>query len=215
MTRVKICGITRMEDAQHAVACGAEMLGFNFYRRSPRYIDPECAAEITSSVPPTVETVGVFVNEQSPDRVRQLATIAGISSVQLHGEETPDFCAALSDLHVIKALRVGDEFNMREVAAYADCRILLDSATPAFGGSGAKFDWEIAREVRQQVAALILAGGLDAVSVVQAIATVQPDAVDACSLLESSPGIKDPNLVHAFIAAAHAERIRFAARSQE
>lgn len=215
MTRVKICGITRLEDAQHAVACGAEMLGFNFYSKSPRYIAPEEAAKIIASLPSTIEAVGVFVNEDNPDRVRQIAITAGLASVQLHGDEAPGFCSALADLHPIKALRVNHEFDQRIVAAYADCRILLDAATPAFGGSGKKFDWEIARAVRQQVPTLILAGGLDAQAVADAIATVHPDAVDACSLLESSPGIKDLNRVQAFIAAVHAERLRFAARSKD
>ena len=215
MTRVKICGITRLEDAQHAIACGAEMLGFNFYSKSPRYVAPEAVAKITVTLPSNIETIGVFVNEESTARVREIASTAGITSVQLHGDETPEFCAALHDLHVIKAFRAGESFTSTEVAAYADCRILLDAAAPAFGGSGTKFDWEIARAVRQQVTSLILAGGLDADSIADAIATVHPDAVDACSLLECSPGIKDPNKVQAFISAVHAERLRFAVRAKD
>jgi phosphoribosylanthranilate isomerase len=213
MTRVKICGITRLEDAQHAAACGAEMLGFNFYSKSPRYIAPETARLITASLPSNVETVGVFVNEGSPDTVRQIANLAGMTSVQLHGDESSEYCSALGDLNVIKALRVDERFNFAELARYSGCRILLDSASSAFGGSGTKFDWQIAQRVRQHVANLILAGGLDSDSVGEAIRQVTPDAVDACSLLESSAGIKDPAKVERFIAAARAAQIHRATQS--
>jgi phosphoribosylanthranilate isomerase len=213
MTRVKICGITRLEDAQHAAACGAEMLGFNFYAKSPRYVSPETARKITASLPSNIESVGVFVNEISPAEVRQIANLAGVKSVQLHGDEGPEYCAALGDLNVIKALRVDERFDLARLALYVDCRILLDSASSAFGGSGTKFDWQIAQRVRQQVASLILAGGLDSDSVGEAIRQVAPDAVDACSLLESTAGIKDSIKVERFIAAAHAERIHSATQS--
>jgi phosphoribosylanthranilate isomerase len=215
MTRVKICGITRLEDAQHAAACGAEMLGFNFYRKSPRYISPEEARKITSSLPSTVETVGVFVDETSPDAVREIANLAGVTSVQLHGDETPEYCAALEDLHVIKALRVSERFDFANLSRFSSYRILLDSPSPSFGGSGEKFDWQIARRVRTQVPRLILAGGLDSRSAEQAIQAVNPDVLDACSLLEKSPGIKDPEKVARFIAATHAERIRIAQKRAE
>jgi phosphoribosylanthranilate isomerase len=215
MTRVKICGITRLEDAQHAAACGAEMLGFNFYRKSPRYISPEEARKITSSLPSTVETVGVFVNETSPAAVREIANLAGVTSVQLHGDETPEYCASLEDLHVIKALRVSERFDFANLSRFSSYRILLDSPSPSFGGSGEKFDWQIARRVRTQVPRLILAGGLDSRSAEQAIQAVNPDVLDACSLLEKSPGIKDPEKVARFIAATHAERIRIAQKRAE
>ncbi len=210
MTRVKICGITRLEDAQHAVACGADMLGFNFYAKSPRYISPEDARKITSSLPSEIESVGVFVNEASPDVVRQMANLAGVTNVQLHGDESAEYCAALEDMRVIKAMRVDERFDFSNLAQFADYGILLDNASPAFGGSGSQFDWQIARQVRELVANLILAGGLDSSSVTEAIQMVSPDAVDACSLLERSPGIKDPEKVERFIAAVHAERIRIA-----
>jgi phosphoribosylanthranilate isomerase len=213
MTRVKICGITRLEDAQHAAACGAEMLGFNFYAKSPRYISPETARKITASLPSNVETIGVFVNEISPSEVRQIANLAGVRSVQLHGDEGPEYCAALGDLNVIKALRVDERFDFAHLSRYTVCQILLDSASPFFGGSGTKFDWQITQQVRQQVASLILAGGLDADSVGEAIRQVAPDAVDACSLLENSAGIKDSTKVQRFIATAHAQRIHSATQN--
>jgi phosphoribosylanthranilate isomerase len=215
MTRVKICGITRLEDAQHAAACGAEMLGFNFYAKSPRYIAPDDACMITASLPSNVETIGVFVNEISPDEVRQIANLTGVKSVQLHGDESPEYCAALGDLNVIKALRVDERFDLTQLVRYAGCRILLDSVSPAFGGSGTKFDWQVAQRVRQHVASLILAGGLDSDSVGEAIRQVAPDAVDACSLLESSAGIKDSVKVEQFIAAAHAGRIHNVIRNNK
>jgi phosphoribosylanthranilate isomerase len=210
MTRVKICGITKLQDALHATACGAEMLGFNFYPNSPRYIRPESAREIIASLPATVETVGVFVNEASPAVVRQLANISGIQSVQLHGNEDSQFCAALEDLNVIKVFRADDKLDVKRISNFLTYRILLDSPSTSFGGSGAKFDWQIARRVREQVPYLILAGGLNSESVTNAINTVSPDAVDACSLLESSPGIKDHQEVNRFIAVAHAINIRSA-----
>lgn len=207
MTRVKICGITRLEDALHAIACGADMLGFNFYSKSPRYVRPEAAREITASLPSNVEAIGVFVNEANPAIVRQIANIAGIRSVQLHGDESLEFCTALSDLNVIKAFRVGKNFNVAEIAKFSDYRILLDASTPDFGGSGSKCDWNIARQVREMVSAIFLAGGLDADSVGEAIRTVDPGAVDACSLLEIAPGIKDPQKVESFIAAVNRENL--------
>lgn len=210
MTNVKICGITRLEDALHAIACGADMLGFNFYSKSPRYIHPEAAREITASLPSNVETIGVFVNEADASAVRQIANISGVRSVQLHGDEPYEFCSALNDFHVIKAFRVGPKFDVAEIARFADCRILLDAAAPAFGGSGAQCDWNIARQVREQVPALFLAGGLDSATVGAAIQAVAPAAVDACSLLESSPGIKDPQKVEQFIAAVHRESLNAA-----
>ena len=212
MTHVKICGITRMDDAQHAVACGAEMLGFNFYKKSPRYIEPASARNITASLPSSVETVGVFVNETSALAVRQIANEAGVTTVQLHGDESPEFCAALADFNVIKAFRVGPDFDLSSLANYSHCRILLDAATQTFGGSGARFDWNIARHVREQLGGLILAGGLNSESVGEAIQFVDPGCVDACSLLESEPGVKDPQKVDQFIAAVQRENLREAAQ---
>jgi len=215
MTKVKICGITNIEDALHAAACGAEMLGLNFCPRSPRYIAPEAARKITASLPSSVETVGVFVNEARPDVVRRIAEAAGVGSVQLHGDEDPEFCAALMDLHVIKAIRVSGHEALSRIAAFSDCRILLDSPSEAFGGSGKTFDWEIARKVRELVPYLMLAGGLDAELVGEAVRLVRPDAVDACSLLERAPGSKDRLKVECFIAAVHDLPIRAGAKNSE
>ncbi len=180
------------------------MLGFNFYERSPRYIDPVVAASIVASVPSSVECVGVFVNEASASDVRRKAERAGVKTVQLHGDEPPEFCMALEDYRPIKALRIGSEKDLSEVSQYAGMRILLDSSSEVFGGTGRRFDWTLARKVRAEIAYLILAGGLDAQNVEQAILEVAPNAVDACSRLESIPGKKDRDEVARFIAQAHA-----------
>ena len=215
MTRVKICGITRMEDAQHAAACGAEMLGFNFYGQSPRYIAPEVAAKIVASLPANVECVGLFVNEASTEQVRRIAEIAGVRSVQLHGDESPEFCAALMDLNPIKAIRVTGEEVIAEVAQFAGTRILLDAPSQSFGGSGKTFDWNVAKKIREHCDYVMLAGGLDAANVVFAVRTVAPDAVDAVSRLESSPGIKDHDKVAKFIAMAHSVKSAAAAMDRK
>lgn len=202
MTAVKICGITRMQDAQHAVACGAEMLGFNFYRQSSRYIDPSTARAIVASVPSSVECVGVFVNE-SPEDIRSMIHMSGVRSVQLHGDESPEVCDALAEFHPIKAVRAGDSSSLAAFVAHGGARILLDTPSPELGGTGKTFDWKFVREVRAQVPFLIVAGGLDPDNVGRAIRETAADAVDACSRLESSPGIKDPKKVARFVAIAH------------
>src|SRR4051812_20503405 len=165
----KICGVNRLEDALHASACGAEMLGFNFYPKSPRYIAPERAREIIAALPRSVETVGVFVNESSPARVREIAEYAGLRSLQLHGDEDVEYCAALQDLNVIKALRVDSAFGAERVAPFSQYRILLDAPSKSYGGSGEKFDWTLVQKVRPLVKYLMLAGGLGVENVDEAL----------------------------------------------
>jgi indole-3-glycerol phosphate synthase/phosphoribosylanthranilate isomerase/anthranilate synthase/indole-3-glycerol phosphate synthase/phosphoribosylanthranilate isomerase len=201
--RVKICGITNLEDARMSVDAGADMLGFNFYRRSPRYIEPENARRIIERLPATVQSVGVFVNEENPQRVADIADIADIDIIQLHGDESPSYCQALKERRVIKAIRVDNDFSSAQVAEYQTEAILLDTFSGAArGGTGESFDWTIAKQARQLVSRLFLAGGLTPNNVARAIATVTPYAVDACSSLESAPGKKDERRVREFIAAA-------------
>src|SRR5436190_388894 len=203
MTFVKICGITNRADAEAACAAGADALGFNFYKRSPRYIEPLAAREIIARVPPTVLTFGVFVNEDEPARVAQIASAARVAGVQLHGDESPDYCAALADWHVIKALRVGPQYVPEEAARYRTHAILLDAYSPrAHGGTGLVFDWAQAQRTRALVPRLFLAGGLTPENVAAAIAAVEPFAVDVCSGVESAPGVKDVAKMRAFLAAA-------------
>ena len=201
MTLVKICGITNLEDALAAVAAGADILGFNFYKPSPRYITPQAAREIIERLPRAVLTVGVFVNEDSPEAVLDIANRAAIKALQLHGDESPDYCRELATkTHVIKTLAVSDTFNPELAQSYEVDAIMLDTRDPRLrGGTGRVFDWSIARQVSELVPKLYLAGGLSPENVADAINTVHPYAVDACSALEDRPGIKNPERMRAFV----------------
>lgn len=202
MVQVKICGITNIEDAQAAVGAGADLLGFNFYARSPRYISPHDARRIIESLPEGVQSVGVFVNEPGPAEVLRKALEACVVAAQLHGDETPEFCAALGGLQTIKALRAGPGFNVERVNLYATDAVLLDAyVADAWGGTGHTFDWSLATRAREAVKKLFLAGGLTPENVGGAVRSVRPYAVDVCSGVESSPGRKSPELMRRFVEA--------------
>ena len=202
MTKVKICGITNLEDALLSAKFGADALGFNFYSKSARYISPEKAREIVEQLPPEVLKVGVFVNE-SLESICQIAETVKLDALQLHGEETPEFAAELkakTNLEIIKAFRVSENFKPEDVLQYAVDAILLDAYSPKeHGGTGETFDWEIAKKVREIFPKMYLAGGLSQDNIAQAIYNVKPFAVDACSCLESSKGKKDLTKVSDFI----------------
>jgi phosphoribosylanthranilate isomerase len=203
MVRVKICGITNLDDALASVDAGAHALGFNFYQQSPRYIEPARARNIIEQLPPSLLCVGVFVNVPDAQQVRLTAAEAGVQAIQLHGDESPAYCQELRDLFVIKAFRVKSDFDPAQAARYETEAVLLDGFSPvAFGGAGQDFDWSIAKRTRPVVGKLFLAGGLDEKNVATAIKSVQPYAVDACSGLETVPGHKDVAKVRAFIATA-------------
>ena len=198
MTLIKICGITNLNDAHAAVAAGADALGFNFYKPSPRYIAPETAREIINTLPDSIFTVGVFVNESSPEAVRSIASQAGVEAVQLHGDESPDYCRALNS--VIKAFAVSDSFDIKQLESYEVDAVMLDTKHNRLrGGTGRVFDWSIAQQVSQLVPRLYLAGGLSPENVTEAIEMVQPFAVDACSSLEDKPGIKNHERMRIFV----------------
>lgn len=200
MTFVKICGMTNLPDALAAVEAGADALGFNFYPSSPRYIAPQNAREIVDHLPDGVLKVGVFVNEKSPESLRQIVNETGVGAVQLHGDESPEYCRALTDQYVIKALAVGSTFNEQQALDYDVRAIMLDAKSPHLrGGTGQVIDWSIAQRVSRLVPRLFLAGGLSPDNVQQAIALVNPYAVDACSALEDVPGKKNHKLLRAFI----------------
>ncbi|MGH9944123.1 MAG: phosphoribosylanthranilate isomerase [Pyrinomonadaceae bacterium] len=203
MVKIKICGITNLDDALAAVEAGADALGFNFYPRSPRYIGPAAARRVIEEMPPAVTCVGVFVNEDSPAAVARLAENAGVAVVQLHGDETASYCRALNGRRIIKALRVRHDFAPEDALPFETEAILLDAYNPALrGGTGERCDWESARRTRELVPQLYLAGGLVPGNVAEAIVAVSPYAVDVCSGVESSPGRKDHALLRAFVAAA-------------
>ena len=202
-TLTKICGITNLEDALLAVDAGADMLGFNFYRPSPRYITPQAARAIIDQLPGAVLTVGVFVNEKSAAIVEQIATEAGVAALQLHGDESPDFCQQLKHKYIIKVLTMTPDFDPARARAYDAQAIMLDAFDrKRRGGTGQTIDWSIARRTRELVPRLFLAGGLSPENVAAAIAAVEPYAVDACSALETLPGKKDEQRVRAFVKAA-------------
>jgi phosphoribosylanthranilate isomerase len=216
MVRVKICGITNLADARAAIAAGADMLGFNFYRPSPRFIEPQDAqtmietlrAEI-KALPRTVTMVGVFVNEPAESIVR-IVEEAGVAAIQLHGDESVEFCRELKtllpDRFLIKAIRARGEGVTERAAEYSVDAIMLDAFDAELhGGTGRTIDWQLARHTREAVPRLFLAGGLSPENVGEAIAAVQPYAVDACSALESSPGRKDAERMDAFVRAVRNE----------
>lgn len=200
MTFIKICGITNLDDALAAVDAGANALGFNFYKPSPRYIRPEAARKIINHLPKNILTVGVFVNEQSPQSVEDLARDAGVTAIQLHGDESPDYCRHLNKRYVIKALAAGSDFDPQLAKDYDVEAILLDTKDDALrGGTGRVFDWSIAQKVGRLVPKLFLAGGLSLQNVEEAIISVDPYGVDACSALEETPGKKNEERLRAFI----------------
>lgn len=202
MTLVKICGITNLEDAVEAIDAGADALGFNFYKPSPRYVTPQSAREIIEQLPDAILKVGVFVNEESPDQVRQIATESGITALQLHGDESPDYCHEFADQYVIKTLAVGHNFDTQLVERYQVNGIMLDTKHNTLrGGTGRAFDWSIAQEISKTIPTLYLAGGLSPENIAGAIETVRPYAVDACSSLEDIPGKKNAERMRAFVAA--------------
>lgn len=203
MTRIKICGITNMEDALFCAEAGADLLGFIFYPGSKRYITPEAAAPIVAALPATVTPVALMVNETS-EAARRNAKCAGVKTLQLHGHEPSETLAALRDFTVIKGIHVDQSFDPASLGACNADAILLDTATPAYGGSGVSFDWSLAKAARPCVRQLFLAGGLTPENVGEAIAMVQPDVVDLCSGVEATPGKKDFTKVQAFIAAVRA-----------
>jgi phosphoribosylanthranilate isomerase len=200
---VKICGITRLEDALAAAGLGADRLGFNFWPRSRRYLAPEAAAPMVAALPAGVLPVGVFVNP-TLEELQRAVRLSGIRAVQLHGDEPPEFCAAVG-LPVVKGIRVRDAHSLAALVAYEVSAFLLDSATPGYGGSGTGFDWALAAEAAASVP-VWLAGGLTPENVAAAVSKVHPLGVDVASGVESAPGVKDPQLVEAFIRNAKGAR---------
>jgi phosphoribosylanthranilate isomerase len=206
MTLVKICGITNLEDALSAVEADADLLGFNFYRRSPRFIEPAQARVIINQLPQSVISVGVFVNEGLQE-VSEIARTSGVSVLQLHGDESAEYCEALRSTGrtVIKVFGTGADFSPEAIKEYDVPVIMLDAAnTGARGGTGAVGDWTKARRTRELFPTMFLAGGLSIQNVAAAIAEVAPFGVDACSSLEQTPGRKDHGKVKDFVAAVRA-----------
>ena len=200
MTLVKICGITNIEDALAAVTAGADALGFNFYKPSPRYVTPQHAREIIEELPDSLLTVGVFVNEDA-DAIRSVADEAGIKALQLHGDESPEYCHELAANHyVIKTFAVSENFDPQSVKQYEVEAIMLDTKHSSLrGGTGRVFDWSIAQQLAPTIPKLFLAGGLSPENIENAVKTVRPFAVDACSALDDTPGKKNEERMRVFV----------------
>lgn len=197
--RVKICGITRMDDALEAVRLGADALGFIFWPHSKRCCKPEAAREIIAQLPPFVTCVGVFVNQPKAE-IRRTAKLAGLHAIQLSGNEPPRFCEGFA-LPIIKAIQVESAQSLDALSTYRASAFLLDTPTAGFGGSGRTFDWRLVRRTGKQWR-IILAGGLNPQNVRAAIREVRPYGVDVASGVESAPGIKDAQKLKRFIQAA-------------
>jgi phosphoribosylanthranilate isomerase len=200
-TRIKICGLTRLEDARRAAHLGAAALGFNFYPLSPRYIEPAAARAIIRRLPPFVTAVGVFANETDAGQVISQAREASATTVQVHGPRFPALDELLAAFTLVVAVAVGEGFKPEELSKIKASAYLLDAFDPdRLGGTGKMIDWSVAREAKQY-GPIILAGGLTPENVARAVREVRPFAVDVASGVESAPGIKDPAKLRAFFAA--------------
>ncbi|MBT3602642.1 MAG: phosphoribosylanthranilate isomerase [Candidatus Latescibacteria bacterium] len=197
MVRAKVCGITNRDDALYAVDAGVDALGFIFYTKSPRYVTPEIVGEIVAELPPFVIPVGVFVNA-SEARMDAVVKLAGLRAIQLHGDEPPEACLGHA-VPVIRALRVGVDFEPEQMRSYLVDTYLLDTAKSGkYGGTGETFDWTKAIAAKE-MGRIVLSGGLNPDNVTDAMEAVQPYAVDIGSGVEAKPGKKDPQKVKQFL----------------
>ena len=201
MTKIKICGITNIDDALAATGYGADALGFIFYKKSPRYISPETAREIARKVPPFVKKVGVFVNEEI-DIVNKILDEADLDMAQLSGDETHSYCRNLN-VPYIKAFRIRNEESLNEIDKFDTSYLLFDSFNEGeYGGTGETFDWSLIQNQHFKDKYVILSGGLNPDNIEDAILKIKPYAVDVASGVEKEPGKKDHNKIKSFIEAA-------------
>lgn len=203
-TRIKMCGITNIEDAEEGIRAGVDALGFIFVESSPRHIEPEKVKEIVANLSPFVDLVGVFVDQENVE-VQEIVDYCGLSYVQLHGSETPEYCSQLayasSPCKIIKAFRVGKHCVPADFSPYRDVvqGFLLDTyADDQIGGTGKTFDWNIIGKLALD-RPIILAGGLTAENVGMAIKEVRPFAIDINSGVEMRPGLKDYGKLQALV----------------
>lgn len=204
MIKVKICGVTNFDDALLVANLGAEYLGLNFWKDSPRKVSVKMAKDIVSKMPPFVATVGLFVDEPL-EEITKIVKKAGLKAVQLHGSETPEYCGQLSlacAVPVIKAFRIQDEQSIEAMKPYTEAvnYFLLDAYVPGeVGGTGATFNWDLAVKAKDLGKPIFLAGGLTPENVTEAIEKVMPFAVDVASGVERLPRRKDYDKMNTFI----------------
>lgn len=202
MVRVKICGITNLEDAKASVGAGCDALGFTFFKKSPRYIKPEKAIEIIKQLPARVVKIGVFVNTREK-QVKHIARLCHLNMLQFHGSESPEFCRKFKAYKIIKAFRIKGKIDPQRLLKYKIFAYLFDTFTASRrGGTGKTFNWELVTHFADLKQPIFLAGGLNAKNVKKAIKIVRPEWVDACSAVEKYPGKKDHKKIKAFIKAA-------------
>ena len=202
--KVKICGMTNLNDVKVAVDGGVDAVGFIFYKKSPRSVTMQAVREIVLELPPFVDSVGVFVNETA-EQINKIADRCNLDRVQLHGDESPAFCKKIRR-RVIKVIRVKDIQSLKKLSDYPVSSFLLDTfSEDQYGGTGKVFDWNLAYSAKKY-GPIILAGGLTPINVRQAIQRIQPYGVDVCSGVESQPGIKDHKKMKAFLKNVKAER---------
>lgn len=203
MVKVKICGITNLKDALAACSYGADAIGFVF-AKSPRRVSPETARSIIKRLPPYIVTVGVFVNEDK-GKVRRIAADCGLHCLQFHGDETPGYCNYFkSKYKIVKAVRVRDNDSLADLNKYNVDAFLLDSYVQGKrGGTGVKFNWNLAVKAKRYGKPVILAGGIRIENVKDAIKKVRPYAIDVSSAIEKAPGRKDRDLMKAFVRKVH------------
>ena len=204
VVRIKICGITRSQDARVAVSAGAWAVGFVFYPQSPRFINLNKARAIIKSLPPFIEPVGVFVNE-TEEKVKRIASFCSLRTLQFHGDESPSYCRFFkTKFKVIKAFRVADQCDIKTIQRYDVSAVLMDTYQPGrYGGTGIPFSWSLMKNLGHLEMPLIISGGLTSDNVKQALTKFEPFAVDVSSGVESSPGIKDRRKIENFINAVY------------
>ena len=200
--KVKICGITNLADAYASAYSGCDALGFVFYRKSPRYITPWAARAIIRRLPKRIAKIGVFVD--APEKsIKKIAKFCSLDVLQFHGQESPEFCKRFKGYKVIKAFRVKDGRELKNILPYDTFAYLFDTFVKTkAGGTGKRFDWKLIRDVCTNPRAVFLSGGLNEKNVKRAIAIAQPDWVDISSGVEIKPGKKNHEKVKRFIAAA-------------
>jgi len=203
VVKVKVCGITNLEDALASFLYGADAIGFVFYKKSSRYISPKKAANISAILPKRISRVGVFVDEKA-EKVKEAARACRLDMLQFHGNESPAYCRKFKGYKVIKAFRVEERIDPDEVRRYKTYAYLFDTYSKSNpGGTGEKFNWKLLAQTAKIKGIIFLSGGLNSGNVRKAVKLLKPDWVDASSLLESKPGKKDHKKIKEFIERAN------------